>query len=91
MDREAAKRSGSDLARRYPWALALYGVLAVLVWFTMDAGKVLVMGRPVELRLGPLIVLGGFALRTVVAMQADRIRSSGLKGGSPAPEEFEKG
>ncbi len=91
MDREAAKRSGSDLARRYPWALALYSILAVLVWFTMDAGKVLVMGRPVELRLVPLIVLGGFALRTVVAMQADRIRSSGLKGGSPAPEEFEKG
>ncbi len=91
MDREAAKRSGSDLAKRYPWALALYGALAVLVWFTMDAGKVLVMGRPVELRLVPLIVLGGFALRTIVAMQADRIRSGNGKGGSAAPEEFEKG
>ena len=91
MDREAAKRSGSDLAKRYPWALALYGALGLLVWFTMDAGKVLVMGRPVELRLVPLIILGGFALRTVVAMQADRIRSGGLKGGGEAPEEFEKG
>ncbi len=91
MDREAAKRSGSDLAKRYPWALALYGVLAVLVWFTMDAGKVLVMGRPVELRLVPLIILGGFALRTVVAMQADRIRGGSDKGGNAAPEEFEKG
>ena len=86
MDREAAKRSGSDLAKRYPWALALYGVLAVLVWFTMDAGKVLVMGRPVELRLVPLIILGGFALRTVVAMQADRIRGGGEKGASESPE-----
>ncbi|MGA8043824.1 MAG: hypothetical protein WCA37_13575 [Terracidiphilus sp.] len=85
MDREAAKRSGSDLARRYPWALALYGVLAVLVWFSMDAGKVLVMGRPVELRLVPLMVLGGLALRTVVALQADRIRGSEGEGGNEAP------
>ena len=91
VDRTAAQRSGSDLARRYPLALALYGGLAVLVWFTMDAGKVLVMGRPVELRLVPLIILGGFALRTMVAMQADRVRNGGLKGGGEAPEEFEKG
>ena len=60
-------------------ALALYGVLGVLVWFTMDAGKVLVLGRPVELRLVPLIVIGGLALRTVLALQADRIRRGGEK------------
>jgi hypothetical protein len=81
-DRDGAQRSGSDLAKRYPVALALYAVLAVLVWFTMDAGKVLVMGKPVELRLVPLIVIGGLAFRTVLAMQADRIRRSGEKGGS---------
>ncbi|HZB87244.1 MAG TPA: hypothetical protein VE291_01165 [Terracidiphilus sp.] len=67
-------RTGSDLARRYPAALALYAVLAGLVWFTMDAGKVLVGGKPVELRLLPLIVIGGLALRTVLAVKADRIR-----------------
>jgi hypothetical protein len=55
-------------------ALALYGVLAVLVWFTMDAGKVLIFGRPVELRLVPLIVIGGLALRTVLARHAEKIR-----------------
>jgi hypothetical protein len=81
-DREKSMRSGPDLARRFPWALAMYAVLAVLVWFTMDAGKVLVMGRPVELRLVPLIIIGGLALRTVLAMQADRIRHGGEKGGS---------
>jgi hypothetical protein len=54
--------------------MALYGVVALLVWFTMDAGKVVVWGRPVELRLVPLIVIGGLALRTVVARQAEKIR-----------------
>jgi hypothetical protein len=71
---DRAKRSGSDLEKRYPLALALYAALAALVWFTMDAGKVLVYGKPVDLRLVPLIVIGGLALRTVLALQADRIR-----------------
>ena len=57
--------------------LALYGVLAVLVWFTMGEGKVLVQGKPVDLRLFPLIVIGGLALRTVLARQAERIRRGG--------------
>jgi hypothetical protein len=55
----------------------LYGVLAVLAWFTVGEGKVLVGGRPVELRLFPLIVLGGMALRTVLARQAEKIRRNG--------------
>ena len=81
-DRDKLQRTGSDLAKRYPVALALYAVIAALVWFTMDAGKVLVMGRPVELRLVPLVILGGLALRTVLAVHADRIRHGGDKGGS---------
>jgi hypothetical protein len=48
-----------------------------LVWFTMDAGKVDVLGKPVELRLVPLIIIGGLALRTVLARQAERIRRDG--------------
>jgi len=67
-------RGGDDLEKRFPVALALYAVLALLVWFTMDAGKVMVMGRPVELRLVPLVILAGLALRTVLARQAERIR-----------------
>jgi hypothetical protein len=73
---EGLHSSGSDLERKYWIALALYGALAALVWFTMDAGKVLVWGRPVELRLVPLIIIGGLALRTVLALQADKIRQS---------------
>ena len=80
-DRDQAKRSGSDLEKRYPLALLLYAVLAALVWFTMDAGKILIHGKPVDLRLVPLIVIGGLALRTVVAQQADKIRRSSEKGG----------
>jgi hypothetical protein len=69
--------NGSQLQRKAWIALALYGALAALVWFTMDAGKVLVWGKPVELRLLPLIVIGGLALRTVLALQADKIRHGG--------------
>jgi len=77
LDREAAQRSGSDLQQRYPVALALYAVLALLVWFTMGEGKVLVIGKPVELRLVPLLIIGGLALRTVLALQADKMRHRG--------------
>jgi hypothetical protein len=45
----------------------------------MDAGKVLVWGKPVELRLVPLIIIGGLALKTVLALQAEKIRRSAEK------------
>jgi hypothetical protein len=67
----------ANLERRFSIALGLYVVLALLVWFTMGEGKVLVHGRPVELRLVPLIIIGGLALRTVLARQAERIRRRG--------------
>jgi hypothetical protein len=76
---KSGMRSGSDLDKRFPLALVMYAVLAALVWFTMDAGKVVVLGKPVELRLVPLIIIGGLALRTVLARQADRIRHGGEK------------
>ena len=67
-------RTGSDLERKYPVALALYGILAVAVWFTIGAGHVMVFRRPVELRWIPILILATFAFRTMMAMQADRIR-----------------
>ncbi|MGA2834789.1 MAG: hypothetical protein ABSE55_17125 [Terracidiphilus sp.] len=80
--RESLKSAGVDLDRKYWVALGLYGVLAVLAWFTMDAGKVMVWGKPVELRLLPLIVIGGMVLRTVLARHAEKIRRSGNGDGS---------
>ncbi len=87
LDRKAKSMhsTGADLDRKYWVALALYAVLALLVWLTMGEGKVLVMGRPVELRLVPLIIIGGLALRTVLARQAEKIRRGGDEGGSSAP------
>ena len=66
--------SGADLDRKFWAAMALFAILAALVWFTMGEGAVLVFGRPVEMRLIPLIVIGGLALRTVLARQAEKIR-----------------
>ncbi len=87
LDRKAKgmHSTGADLDRKYWVALALYAVLALLVWLTMGEGKVLVMGRPVELRLVPLIIIGGLALRTVLARQAEKIRRGGDEGGSSTP------
>jgi hypothetical protein len=58
----------------------------VLVWFTLDGGKVFVLGKWVELRWIPLLILGGLALRTVLARQADRIRRGGEEGGRTTPK-----
>jgi hypothetical protein len=68
--------AGSPLEMKYRVALVLYAVLALLSWFTLD-GKIAVGGRLVELRLVPLVIIGGLALRTVVAIKADRIRREG--------------
>ena len=79
-ERRDLEGANSELERRFPIALGLYAVLALLVWFTMGEEKVLVHGRLVDLRLVPLIVIGGLALRTVLARQADRIRREDGKG-----------
>jgi hypothetical protein len=84
-DRDSLKRTGSDLDKRFPVALALCAALAALAWFTMGEGTVLVMGKPVEIRWIPLIIIGGVALKTVLARQAEKIRRSGDKGDDLTP------
>jgi hypothetical protein len=87
------KSAEADLDRKFWLALGMFAVLAVLVWLTMGAGPVLVafpwfdlsedkfivVSRPVELRLIPLIVIGGLVLRTVLARHAEKIRRAGEK------------
>ena len=77
--REDLKGSGNDLDRKFWVALVLYAVLAVLSWFTLD-GKIPVGGRLVELRLVPLVIIGGLALRTMLAMKAEKIRREAQDG-----------
>ena len=76
------KDADRDLDRKFWAALAMFAVLAVLVWLTMGDGSVLVFGKPVELKLIPLIVIGGLALRTVLARKAEKIRRDGEKSSS---------
>ena len=65
--------SGSSLEKKYRAALVLYVGLAILSWFTLDA-RISVGGRLVEMKFIPLIIIGGLALRTMVAMRAEKIR-----------------
>jgi hypothetical protein len=71
--REVLSGASPNMARKYRVALLLYAILATLSWFTLD-GKIPVGGRLVELRLVPLVIIGGLALRIVVAMKAEKIR-----------------
>jgi hypothetical protein len=84
------QNTGAGLERKFWVALGLYAVLAALVWFTMGDAKVLIAGKAVELKLVPLLILGGLALRTVIALQADKVRHQdshpGEKGGGSTPE-----
>ena len=73
--------SGTTLEKKYRVAMVLYAGLALLSWFTLDA-RIPVGGRLVEMKFIPLIIIGGLALRTMVAMRAERIRREG-QGGKP--------
>jgi hypothetical protein len=81
-ERRGMRSAGSDLDRKFWLALALYAVLAALAWFTIGEGKVFVMGKPVDMRLVPLAVIGAMVLRTVLARKAEKIRRGGDRGGS---------
>ena len=81
-EEQPGTRTGLDLQRRYPVALLLYGVLAVLAWFTVGEGTVVVFGKPVELRLIPILILATFALRTVLVRRdlIDGLRTDAVIG-----------
>ena len=77
--RDGTAGTDSELERKYRIAMALYGVLAVVAWFTIGKGSIPVLGRMVEIRWIPIFVLATFAFRTGMAMQAERIRRKGSR------------
>jgi len=83
---QALQSSGDALERKFWIAILLYGVLAILAWFTIGSGSIDVHGRQVQIRLIPLIILGVLALRTVLGRHADRIRSENEEGQKQDPE-----
>ena len=71
---------GSSLEKKYRVALILYLGLAILSWFTLDA-RISVGGRLVEMKFIPLVIIGGFVMRRMVAMRAEKIRREGQHSG----------
>ena len=74
------KSTGAELERKYWPAMAAYAILAVVAWFVVGEGSVRISGRPVEIRLLPVLVLGLMAFRTYMARMADRIRRGDKQG-----------
>ena len=60
--------------KRFYVALAIYAVLAVLIWVTMEDVPLPVGNGQIGVRSLTLIVLAVFALRTVLHFRAEQIR-----------------
>ena len=60
------------MSRKLLIAFSVYAALAVLAWFTLDAG-IPIGEREVPLRAVTLAILGVFALRTLLHAQRERI------------------
>ncbi|HEY2364325.1 MAG TPA: hypothetical protein VGK36_24625 [Candidatus Angelobacter sp.] len=60
--------------KRFYVALAIYAVLAVLVWVTMEDVPLPVGNGQLGIRSLTLIVLALFAVRTVLHFRAEQIR-----------------
>jgi len=60
--------------KRFYVALAIYAVLGVLIWVTMEDVPLPVGNGQIGMRSLTLIVLAVFAVRTVLHFRADQIR-----------------
>jgi hypothetical protein len=60
--------------KRFYIALAIYAVLGLLIWVTMEDVPLPVGNGQIGIRSLTLIVLAVFALRTVLHWRADQIR-----------------
>ena len=70
-----------DKRKRFYVALALYAVLGVAIWFTVDNDPIMVRSHDhadwlarITFRQATLVILGLFVMRTVLHMYAERAR-----------------
>ena len=63
------------IERRFYVALVIYAVLGLLVWTTLRYIPIRVEGREFDFRIIPSLILGMFAVRTILFRQAERIRT----------------
>jgi len=61
-------------------ALVMYAAIAVLAWFTLDA-RVSLGDREIPLRAITLLLLGLFAVRTLLHAQRERIERERERSG----------
>jgi uncharacterized membrane protein len=67
--------------KRFYVALAIYAVLALLIWVAMEDLPLPVGGGHISIRSLTLIVLALFAVRTVLHWRAEQIRGEQDEGG----------
>jgi hypothetical protein len=65
--------------KRFWIAMAIYAALAVLAWITMTNDGIQVAGNGISLRGLVFILLGFFAVRTVLHWRAEKIRAEKLE------------
>jgi hypothetical protein len=73
-DQVPGRKPGLNQDQKFWVAMGAFGVLAAVIWFTLGEGTVFAFGRPVEIKLIPLFVIGTFVLRAIVAREADKVR-----------------
>jgi hypothetical protein len=64
-----------DQRKRFFVAMALYAVLALLVWLMMDDSSVSVGSGQISVRGLTFALLAFFAVRTILHWNAERIRA----------------
>jgi hypothetical protein len=71
-----------DQRKRFYVAMAVYAVLALLIWLTMDGSTVTVGSGHISVRGLTFAILAFFAVRTGLHWKADRIRAEKESQGS---------
>jgi ABC-type transport system involved in cytochrome bd biosynthesis fused ATPase/permease subunit len=63
-----------DIKRRFRISLIAYVVIALLIWATLRGASIVVNGHLVNLQYAALVVVGLFALKTILHWKAEQIQ-----------------